>query len=340
MKKLLSILLAVLMVFALVGCSNTTEPTEEGGETADTVKIGVCIYQFDDNFMTLFRNNIQAYFDDLNTKGGTQYEVTIVDGANDAATQTEQVNTFISQGVDALIVNLVQTSSDALAKAVEDSGIPCVFINREIADYQYSDKTCYVGADAKDSGTYQGQIIFNQPDHGDLNGDGKVSYIMIMGDPENSDAKNRTEYSIKYLEDNGVEVECLYQETGNWDQAKGQELVASALASLTDKIEVVFCNNDGMALGAFESIKNAGRTVGKDIYLVGVDALSECCEMVIDGTMTGTVLNDAIGQATACCDTVLKLLAGETIATKVNYVPYLMVTTENAAQILKDVYGK
>ena len=324
MKKLLSVLLAALMVFALVGCSSTTE----GGEAAgtDTVKIGVCIYQFDDNFMTLYRNNIQAYFDALNAKGGTQYEVTIVDGQNDSATQTEQVNTFISQGVDALIVNLVQTSSDALAKAVDDSGIPCVFINREIANYNYTDKTCYVGADARDSGTYQGQIIYDLENHGDLNGDGKVSYIMIKGDPENSDAQNRTEYSIKYLTDNGVEVECLYEETGMWAQDKGQELTASALATHGDAIEVVFCNNDAMAIGAAQAITAAGRTVGKDIYLVGVDALTECVEMVNAGTMTGTVLNDADGQATACCETVLKLLAGEVISEKINYVPYVKVT--------------
>ena len=327
MKKLLSVLLAVFMVFALVGCSSGNDGASEGGEeTADTVKIGVCIYQFDDNFMTLYRNDIQAYFDALNAKGGTQYEVTIVDGANDAATQAEQVNTFISQGVDALIVNLVQTSSDALAKSIDDSGIPCVFINREIADYPYTDKTCYVGADARDSGTYQGQIIYDLENHGDLNGDGKVSYIMIMGDPENSDAQYRTEFSIKYLTDNGVEVEELYKETGMWDQAKGQELVASALATHGDAIEVVFCNNDGMALGAAQAITAAGRTVGKDIYLVGVDALAECVEMVNAGTMTGTVLNDDQGQATACCDTVLKLLAGETIDPKVNYVPYVKVT--------------
>ena len=336
MKKLLSVLLAVLMVFALVGCGN------QGGEEtgSDTVKIGVCIYQFNDNFMTLYRENIQKYFDELNAKGGTQYEVTIVDGQNDAATQAEQVNTFISQGVDALIVNLVQTSSEAIAKAIDDAGIPCVYINREIANYTYTDKTCYVGADAKDSGTFQGQLIYNCENNGDINGDGTVSYIMIMGDPENSDAQYRTEYSVKYLTDNGVKVEELFKQTGNWDQAQGQELVASALASLTDKIVVVFCNNDGMALGAFEAIKNAGRTVGKDIYLVGVDALSECCEMVIDGTMTGTVLNDAIGQATACCESVLTLLDGKAIDTKINYVPYLMVTADNAAQILKDVYGK
>ena len=336
MKKLLSILLAVLMVFALVGCGKKDDNSGNGGSTSsDTVKIGVAIYQFDDNFMTLYRQNIQKYFDDLNAKGGTQYELTIVDGANDVATQTEQVNTFISQGVDAMIVNLVQTSSPALAKAVEDSGIPTVFINREIADYQYGPKTCYVGADARDSGTYQGQIIYDQPNHGDLNGDGVVKYIMIMGDPENSDAKFRTEYSIKYLTDNNVAVECLYQETGMWDQAKGQELVASALNSFGDDIEVVFCNNDAMALGAAQSIEAAGRKVGEDIYLVGVDALTEASEMVKAGTMTGTVLNDDMGQATAACESVLKLLAGEEITQKVNYVPYVMVTTANADQYIK-----
>lgn len=338
MKKLLSVLLAVLMVFALAGCTQNNGGGNEGGgdaPTSDTVKIGVAIYQFDDNFMTLYRQNIQKYFDDLNAKGGTQYEVTIVDGKNDVAEQTEQVNTFISQGVDAMIVNLVQTSSPALAQAVEESGIPTVFINREIADYSYGPKTCYVGADARDSGTYQGQIIFDQENHGDLNGDGTVKYIMIMGDPENSDAKFRTEYSIKYLTDNGVTVEELYKETGMWDQAKGQELVASALNAYGDDIEVVFCNNDGMALGAAQAINAAGRTVGTDIYLVGVDALTECCEMVKAGTMTGTVLNDDQGQAKAACDSVLQLLEGKEITNKVNYVPYVMVTKDNADQYIK-----
>ena len=334
MKKLLGVLMAVLMVFALAGCNNGGG-NEGGEETKDTVKIGVAIYQFDDNFMTLYRNDIQKYFDDLNAQGGTQYEVVIVDGANDAATQTEQVNTFITQGVDGMIVNLVQTSSDALAKAVEESGIPTVFINREIAGYAYGDKTCYVGADARDSGTYQGQIIFDQPAHGDLNGDGVVNYIMIMGDPENSDAQFRTEYSIKYLEENGAVVNCLYQETGNWAQAQGQELVATELSKEGDDIEVVFCNNDGMAMGALESIKAAGRKVGEDIYLVGVDAIPEACEAVKNGDMTGTVLNDDLGQATAACESLLKMLAGETITNKVNYVPYVMVTAANVDQYIK-----
>ncbi len=330
MKKKILVLLAVLMAFTMFGCSSNQE------EEVKEINIGVAIYQFDDNFMTLYRQDIQAYFDDLNAKDSTvHYNVSIVDGANDVNTQTEQVRTFIGQKVDALIVNLVQTSSDALAKEIVESGIPCVFINREIADFEYTDNTCYVGADARDSGTYQGQIIYNLPNHGDVNGNGTVDYIMIMGDPENSDAQYRTEFSIKYLTDNGVTVNCLMQQTGNWNQTQGQELAANALANFGTDIDVIFCNNDGMALGAYQAIVAANRTVGTDIYLVGVDALSEVVQMVKDGTMTGTVLNDDQGQATACCETVIGLLNGTQPENKVNYVPYVMITSENADQYLK-----
>lgn len=330
MKKLLTVLVAALMVFALVGCSSKEETAAPAADGQEVYTIGVATYQFNDNFMTYYRNDIKAYFDALNKEAGYEkYVLNIVDGQNDAATQQEQVNTFITQGVDGLIVNLVQTSSDALANAVTESGIPTVFINREIADYTYADNTCYVGADAKQSGSYQGKLIDDLDNHGDINGDGTISYIMIMGDPENSDAQYRTEYSIKYLTDAGRTVKELYKETGNWDQTKGQELVATALEKFGDEIEVVFCNNDGMALGAYEAIKGAGRTVGKDIYLVGVDDLPEASAMIKEGTMTGSVLNDDINQCKACCDSLLKMMNGEVITEKVNYVDYLLISPAN-----------
>ncbi|MDO4520476.1 MAG: substrate-binding domain-containing protein, partial [Erysipelotrichaceae bacterium] len=136
-----------------------------------------------------------------------------------------------------------------------------------------NDTVCYVGADARQSGTYQGEIIAELENHGDINGDGKVSYIMIEGDPENIDAQYRTEFSIKALEDAGITVDCLDDQVGNWAQAKGQEIAANALTQYGDAVEVIFCNNDAMALGAAAAITAANRTVGEDIYLVGVDAL-------------------------------------------------------------------
>ena len=316
MKKLLALALAIVMVFGLVACGSGSG---DGG--VKTYKVGVAIYQYNDNFMTLYRQEIENYFKTLETDT-VKYEITMVDGKNDMGEQTNQIDTFITQKMDVIICNLVQTSSaEVIIDKVVAADIPLVLINREPlgeTDESYpgivnNPKVCYVGADARQSGTYQGEIVLALDNKGDINGDGVVNYVMIVGDPENPDAQYRTEYSIKALTDAGVQVNKLVENVGNWDQTKGQEICAAALAQYGDDVEVVFCNNDGMALGAAAAIQAAGRTVGEDIYLLGVDALDECQEMVQKGTMTGTVLNDHIGQSHTAVDVAVKLLNGESI---------------------------
>ena len=329
MKKLLAMALVLCMMFALCAVPSYADGPK-------TYKVGVSIYQFTDNFMTLYRNEIENYFKTLETDD-VKYEITMADGKNDMAEQTNQVQNFITQGMDVIILNLVQTSSaDAVIDEIVAAGIPLVLINREPLAYDAEGNTideayegilnnpqvCYVGADARQSGTFQGQMVADLDNHGDINGDGKISYIMIEGDPENIDAQYRTTFSIKALTDAGYEVECLDDQVGNWDQTKGQELCANALSKYGEKIEVVFCNNDGMALGAETAIITAGRKVGEDIYLVGVDALPEAIDLIKEGNMTGTVLNDHIGQSHAAVDVAVQLLNGEAIENYywVNYV--------------------
>ena len=153
MKKLLSVLTASAMAASLLaGCggSSTTTTTaaateaaaettaaaaEAAGETeaaaeatanADLAdkKVGVCIYQFSDNFMTLFRTELQNYLVSL---GFSADNISIVDGANDQATQTNQIQNFITSGVDVLIINPVNSSSAAtITDMVHDAGIPLV----------------------------------------------------------------------------------------------------------------------------------------------------------------------------------------------------------------------
>ena len=326
MKKIIALALVLVLALSLVACGNS-------GSKATTYKVGVAIYQYNDNFMTLYRQEIEAYFKTLETES-VKYEITMVDGKNDMAEQTAQIETFITQGMDVIICNLVQTSSaEVIIDKVVAADIPLILINREPlgenGDESYEGiinnaKVCYVGADARQSGTYQGEIVLALDNKGDINGDGVVNYVMVVGDPENPDAQYRTEFSIKALTDAGMKVNCLTEQIGNWDQTKGQEIVANALAQYGDEIEVVFCNNDGMALGAFAAIQAAGRTVGEDIYLLGVDALQECQDMVKAGTMTGTVLNDHIGQSHAAVDAAVAALKGEALQ---NYywVPYIKV---------------
>ena len=353
MKKTLALALAVVMSLGLLaGCggnNNSTpnntnpgtsanQPSGGGGASipdapAGGGTVGVCIYKFDDAFMTTYRNALQEILE------GKGYTVTTVDGNNDQAKQNEQINTFITQGVDALIINPVMTSAaDQIINTVKQAGIPTVLINREPTAEQMAayDKLVYVGCDARQSGTMQGELILDTPNKGDINGDGKVSYIMIQGDPENVDAQYRTEFSVKALKDAGIEVEELNLTRGDWDRNRGQEIAANDLAQFGDKIEVIFCNNDDMAIGALQSIQAAGRTVNQDIYLVGVDALDAALNEVKAGNMTGTVLNDAVGQATAAVEEMEKLLGGATYSSgnQSVYVDYVKVTPDNVGDFM------
>lgn len=317
MKRIITLVLALVLTFVLVACNQPDSDVK-------TYKVGVSIYKFDDNFMTLYREELQKYFKTKETDT-VKYDVTVVDGKNDMATQTEQVQTFISQGVDVMIINLVQSSSAAtVTNLAKEANIPVVYINREPSaeDMKGWDKICYVGADARQSGTFQGQIIRDLPDHGDADGDGTVRYVMIMGDPENVDAQYRTEFSIKALEEANIAVEKLFEQRGDWEQAKGQELAATALSQYGEKVDVIFCNNDGMAVGAAQAISAAGRKVGEDIYLVGVDAIDDAIDLIKAGKMTGTVLNDHVGQSHTAVDAAIRYLNGEAVETyyTVDYV--------------------
>jgi methyl-galactoside transport system substrate-binding protein len=222
----------------------------------------------------------------------------------------------------------------------KDANIPVVFINREPSEADmsanntgdYAGKFTYVGADARQSGKFQGELIADLPNKGDINGDGKLQYVMIEGDPENVDAKYRTEFSISQYKDKaGLEVDQLLDQVGMWDRAKGQQIAQDALTQFGNQIEVIFCNNDDMALGAKASIEAAGRKVGDDIYLVGVDALAEAVQAVMDGAMTGTVLNDHVGQSHTAVDCAIDAVNGKKLSLY-NWVDYVKVTPENASQ--------
>lgn len=370
-KKVIAAVLASAMVFSMTACggsdapaqeaapaeaetpvedaAETPEETEAADDTADAAteaadeaadaaeavvgeggNIGVCIYKFDDAFMTTYRNALQEILE------GKGYTVTFMDGKNDQAEQNNQINNFIAQKVDALIINPVMTSAaDQIIATVKDADVPTVLINREPTADQMSayDKLVYVGCDARQSGTMQGELILDTENKGDINGDGKISYIMIQGDPENVDAQYRTEYSVKALTDAGMEVEELDLQRGDWDRNRGQEIAQNALAKFGEDIEVVFCNNDDMAIGALQAIQAAGRTVNEDIYLVGVDALDAALNEVANGNMTGTVLNDANGQAAGAVEAMEALLGGKTYAAGEQsiYVDYVKVTPDNVA---------
>lgn len=353
MKNLFKLFLMALVAALLISCtpSNPAEtPDETPGETggtetpdpsgSETYEIGVAIYQFDDNFMTLYRTELEKYFKELEADGNT-YNVEIVDSSNDPVKQTEQLNNFITQGKDIIIANLVEPQgADVFLQSARDADVPVVLINREpgVDTLEiFPGKTTYVGVDARQSGTYQGEIIADLPNKGDLNGDGVVKYIMVVGDTGNVDAKQRTQYSIEALE-KVIKTERLGPALrANWKAEEAQPLVANALAQYGDEIEVIFANNDAMGQGALIALQSAGRTVNEDIYIVSVDALEDVVTLVLEGEYTGTVLNDHFNQSHTAADVALKLLKGEEVEAYY-WHDYVKALTEDDVALTRKEY--
>jgi methyl-galactoside transport system substrate-binding protein len=329
MKKLLVAVALAALLF--VSC---------GGGAGGKPKIGVAIYKFDDTFMSYVRNAIS---DNAKDKA----DVEIVDSQNAQPTQNEQVDAFLSKKVKALAINPVdRTAAAAIIEKAKAKNTPVVFFNREPLpeDMQAWDKVYYVGAKAEQSGTMQGEIVveyWKAHPEADKNKDGKMQYIMLKGEPGHQDAELRTQYSIQAVTDAGIEVDKLAEDTAYWDRPKAFDKMKAFLAAYGDKIEVVFCNNDDMALGAIEALKSDGYFTGnKQIVVVGVDATAPALQAIEEGTLLGTVLNDAKNQGKATFDLAYALAKGQDVTKagweitdgKYVWVPYQKVTKDNYTQ--------
>ncbi len=314
-------------------------------------KIGVCIYKFDDTFMSYVRNQIETL-----AKGNL--DLSTQDSQYDQPKQNDQIDQFLTQGVKALAINMVDPSAaNVLIGKAAKKKVPLVLFNREPGDLDLAKfpNVYYVGAKAQESGTMEGQIVakyWKANPAADLNKDGKLQYVMLIGDPSNTDAKYRTQFSIEAVQAAGIKVEKLAEDTAMWDRPKAQEKMAAWLTAYAGQIEVVFANNDDMALGAIEACKAAGYFKGgKFMPIVGVDATPPALDALEQGTLLGTVLNDAVGQGTATYDLAAALAAGKAPATKAGkladkagkpdakghyvWVPYQMVTLDNYKQFKK-----
>ncbi|MCQ2012208.1 galactose ABC transporter substrate-binding protein [Clostridium butyricum] len=355
-KKLLSIVVCTIMTVAVITGCGASKSAESGSGSASTegkavsnVLIGSAIYKFDDTFMTGVRTAMEGQAKEKSSK------IELVDSQNKQPTQNEQVDTFITKGVNSLAVNLVdRTAAAPIIEKAKSKNLPIVFLNREPEKtYMDSyDKTWYVGAKAEQSGTQSGEIIvdyFKAHKEADKNGDGVIQYVMIQGEPGHQDATLRTEYSVKAIEDGGFKTEKLAADTAMWDKAKATDLMKAFITGQgLDKIEAVLCNNDDMALGAVEALKAEGYNKGdssKYIPVVGVDATTPALQAMKEGSLLGTVLNDATNQGKATVNIAIVAAQGKEINEenigypvtdgKYVWIDYVKVTQDNYQDYIK-----
>lgn len=338
MKKILALLMVLTMVLSLAACGQ--QPADAPAEEAGLPKIGVTIYKFDDNFMSFVRRAIETGAEGL-------AELTLNDSQNSQATQNEQVDIMIAKGVQALAINLVDPqAAPSIIEKARGADLPVVFFNKEphadaLASY---DKAWYVGTTSAEAGIMQGKMIVDSWKANpawDKNGDGKMQYVLLKGEPGHPDAEARTKYAVEEIKKAGIEVVELELQTGMWDSVKGKEIMDAWLAKHGDGIEYVITNNDGMALGAISSLLANGYFANdKFMPVVGVDAIPDALAKIREGQMVGTILNDAKNQGQATLDLVLNVANGKDPlegtdwvldSNKAVRVPYVVITLDNIA---------
>ncbi|MEI2602613.1 galactose/glucose ABC transporter substrate-binding protein MglB [Erwinia aphidicola] len=308
---------------------------------ADT-RIGVTIYKYDDNFMSVVRKDIEK-----EAKNNPDVQLLMNDSQNSQSTQNDQVDVMVAKGVKAMAINLVDPAAAAVViSKAKANDIPVVFFNKEpsakaLASY---DKAYYVGTDSKESGVKQGELIEKQWKANaawDLNKDGQIQFVLLKGEPGHPDAEARTKYVIETLNKDGLKTQQLHMDTAMWDTAQAKDKMDAWLSGPNgNKIEVVIANNDAMAMGAVEALKAHNKS---SVPVFGVDALPEALAMVKSGAMAGTVLNDAENQAKATFDMAKNLAAGKPATEGTNYkldgkvvrVAYVPVDKENLSQFVK-----
>ena len=288
--------------------------------------------------MLRFRNAMSAECEKIGTK------IEIADSQNDQNTQNEQVDGFISNGVNVLIINPVnRMEAQPIIDQAKAANIPVVFINREpspemLASYE---KAYYVGAKAEESGTEAGELIaeyFKSHPEADKNHDGKLQFILLKGENGHQDMILRSKYSVEAIKNSGIEPVEIASAIANWDKLQAMNIMNGFVMSIgPENIEAVIANNDEMALGAVEALKNSDYNKGdKELYIpvVGVDANASALDAMDKGEMLGTVLNDADNQGMAAVRLAVALASGKDINSigyeitdgKYIWIPYQKVT--------------
>ena len=297
-----------------------------GAAMAETV--GVSIVNFDNNFQTLLRQGIEA------RAGEVGIDVQVEDAQNDSAKQLDQINNFIANGVDAIIVTLVDTaSSPAITAAAEAAGIPLVYVNLEPQDLSaLPANQAYVGSNEIESGTLGAfeacKLLRAQHKTGGADG-----YI-IMGSLSHQAAIQRT----KDVEDVvGMDM-CSFikikdKQSSEWSRDNANNLMTNWL-STGEVPDVVFANHDDSAIGAILALKAANVPM-EDVVVVGVDATPDALQAMQAGDLDVTVFQNAKAQGGGGLDIALKLAKGEPVD-RVTYIPFELVTPAN----MTDYVGK
>ncbi len=336
-KRLLAMVLGFGMVAGLAGCGSTGDSSAAGSTSAaeasasgesSGLKVGICL-PIRDQYWTTFEQNLGSNFDEM----GIEYQTVIAgDQGEDVSTQISQVQTFNNNGFDAVIIGMATggSGSDFLQNAGD---MKMVFFNRAVdADVLDGSQSIYVGMAEYDAGVAQGEWL---AEHFKEEGKTEVKGMMFMGVLGQDAVTNRTQGAKDALEEAGIKVDWVFEQTAEWDRAKSMDKFIQ-FEGTGAEFDFVCSNNDDMALGVVEACTS--KNIDIDFPIVGVDATQVGCNAVKEGTMAMTVNQDAKGQAGVVAKAVKAMVDGETVEglgddNKIA-TPAVAITPDNVDEVL------
>lgn len=299
-KRYLSV--AFLALFAFTGYSlegqDNNANTDTKTETSDTaqtpksegnLKIGVSLSTLNNPFFVSIREGIEE-------GAGEDAETIVSDAQNDSSAQSNQVEDLITQGVDLIIINPVDSTAIApLVEKANEANIPVICVDRGTDS---GDIVSFIASNNVEGGKMAGEFILEQVGE-------NAEVIQLEGIPGASSTRERGE---GFSEATNGKINLVASQTANFDRAEGMSVMENLLQAHAD-VKAVFCQNDEMALGASEAIKASG----KDIVVVGFDGNDDAISAVEDGSMSATVAQKPKEMGKLAIETAIKYLKGETV---------------------------
>lgn len=311
MKYIKSILVMVIFIslvsFIVLGCNNYVIYTSHRIVQGKPVQASVLLYRFDDEYISLVKKSLE----EIEAKNQGKVKFTFYDGKNDQSLQDEALDSILNEEkADLILLNLVDTRSTKQAiDKIKENNVPVVLFNREPVDIEAIKsyyKAYFVGTNPTEAGIMQGNILVNEWNKNknqiDRNKDNIIQYVLLIGEAGNIEADNRSKYSVLTINNAGIKTQQLGSRICNWNQQEGENAMRALLSQWGSKIEVVISNNDSMAIGAIQALQEVGyNNVDKTkiIPIVGVDAIPKAQELIKEGIMTGSVLQDSFAMADA-----------------------------------------
>ena len=309
--KLCTIFSVVIAVVILSGCNRGANKDGEKG-----IVIGASMLSLQSEFVVNVKDAMEARAKEINI------ELIVNDAQRTADKQVQQIETFISQKVDAIILNPceVEASSPAIEKA-KAAGIPIINVNSETA----AAPDGFVGSRDEEAGEIAMEQIAKL-----LNGKGNV--VMIEGYMGQA-AQIKRSAGAKTVLDKYPGIKILAQQTADWDRAKGMSLMENWIQSYGNKINAVFAHNDEMGMGALQALEQA--KLKDKVAVISIDAIADALQAVKDGRLDATVYQDAKGQGAGAVDMAIQLIKKEPVEKKDIFIPFQLVTKENVNEFLK-----